>query len=93
MRCYEKWLLDDEQKQMLTVYPGNMFILYAASYLCDIGLTDGEGSPPLAKDLKEDRTRAKVETIRFKPCVGRSESDAALAAECISAESTQNRVT
>ena len=29
------------------------FILYASSYLCDIGLTDGQGLPPLAKDFHE----------------------------------------
>jgi hypothetical protein len=58
VRCYENWLLDDEQKQMLSVQPGDKFILYASSYLCDIGLTGGQGFPPLAKDSKDDRTRA-----------------------------------
>ena len=57
VRCYENWLLDDEQRQMLSVQPGDKFILYASSYLCDIGLTDGQGLPPLAKDLKDDRAR------------------------------------
>ncbi|MFY9706798.1 MAG: hypothetical protein WAJ95_12860 [Desulfobacterales bacterium] len=58
VRCYENWLLDDEQKQMLSVQPGDKFILYASSYLCDIGLTDGQGLPPLAKDFEDDRARA-----------------------------------
>ena len=46
VRCYENWLLDDEQKQMLSAQPGDKFILYASSYLCDIGLTEGQGLPP-----------------------------------------------
>ena len=58
LRCYENWLLDDEQKQMLSVQPGDQFILYAAAYLCDLGLTDGQGIAPLAKDFKDDRARA-----------------------------------
>ena len=56
--CYENWLLDDEQKQMLIVQPGDMFILWASSYLCDIGLTDGERLPPRAKDFKDHRAWA-----------------------------------
>ena len=58
VRCYENWLLDDEQKQMFSLQPQVMFILYASSYLCDIGLTDGEGLPPRTKDFKDDRARA-----------------------------------
>ena len=58
VRCYENWLLDDEQKQMLSVQPDVKFILYASTYLCDIGLTDGQGLPPLAKDYKDDRVQA-----------------------------------
>ena len=58
VRSYENWLLDDEQKQMLTVQPADKFILYASSYLCDIGLTDGQGRPPLAKDFKDGRARS-----------------------------------
>jgi hypothetical protein len=58
VRCYENWLLDDEQKQMLGVRPEDKFILYASSYLCDIGLTDGQGLPRLAKDVKDERARA-----------------------------------
>ena len=57
VRCYENWLLDDEQQQMLSVQPGDKFILYASSYLCDIGLADGQGLPPLAKDFKDDHAR------------------------------------
>jgi hypothetical protein len=58
LRCYENWLLDDEQKQMLSVQPRDKFILYASTYLCDIGLTDGQGIPPFTKDFKGDRARA-----------------------------------
>ncbi|MGD9073365.1 MAG: hypothetical protein PVI69_16520, partial [Desulfobacterales bacterium] len=58
VRFYENWLLDDEQKQMLSVQPRDKFILYASSYLCDIGLSDGQGLPPLAKDFKDDRAHA-----------------------------------
>lgn len=65
VRCYENWLLDNEQKQMLSVHPEDKFILYASSYLCDIGLTDGQGLPPLAKDFKDDRTGAS-----FNPALG-----------------------
>jgi hypothetical protein len=54
---YENWLLDDEQKQMLNEQPGDKLILYAASYLCDIGLTDGQGFPSQTKDIGDDRLR------------------------------------
>ena len=37
------WLLDDEQKQMLTDYPWQAFFLHAAALVCDIGLLDGKG--------------------------------------------------
>ena len=57
VRFYENWLLDDEQKQMLSVHPEDKFILYASSYLCDIGQTDGQRLPPLANDFKDDRSR------------------------------------
>ena len=58
VRFYEHWLLDDEQKQMLSMHPADKFILYASSYLCDIGLTDGQGLSLLAKDSIDDRVRA-----------------------------------
>ena len=58
VHCYENWLLDDEQKQMFSLQPQVMFILYASSYLCDIGLTDDEGLPPWAKGFRDDRTAA-----------------------------------
>lgn len=58
VHCYENWLLDDEQKQMFYARPGDKFTLYASSYLCDIGLTGGQGLPPLAKDFKDDHGRA-----------------------------------
>ncbi|MGA9537690.1 MAG: hypothetical protein WBR24_17435 [Desulfobacterales bacterium] len=58
VRCYNNWLLDDEQKQMLSVRPEDKFILYASSYLCDIGLTNGQGLPSLAKDFKDDQASA-----------------------------------
>ncbi len=57
VRCYENWMLDDEQKQMLSMRPEDKFSLYAASYLCDIGLADGQGLPQLAKNLNNDRGR------------------------------------
>jgi hypothetical protein len=41
--CFENWLLDDEQMQILRMQPRHLFILYAAAYLGDIGLTDGAG--------------------------------------------------
>jgi hypothetical protein len=55
VRCYENWLLDDEQKQIFSLQPQFLFILYASSYLCDIGLTDDEGLAPRAKGFKDDR--------------------------------------
>ncbi|MGA7273178.1 MAG: hypothetical protein WB239_19075, partial [Acidimicrobiia bacterium] len=58
MLPYENWLLDDEQNQMLVVQPEDKFIHYASSYLCDIGLSNGQGLPPRAKDFKDDRARA-----------------------------------
>ena len=41
--CFENWLLDDEQIQILSMQPRHLFILYASAYLGDIGLTDGAG--------------------------------------------------
>jgi len=47
LRMLNHWLLDDEQKQMLILDSGSLFYLYAASYLCDIGLSDrNEGEMP-----------------------------------------------
>ena len=57
VQFFADWLLDEEQKQVFTVHPGDRFILYAASYLCDIGLADGQGIWPHAKDLIDDRAR------------------------------------
>ena len=57
VRCYENWLLDDEQKQMLAARPKYKFILYAASYLCDIGLTDHKGIQAPAKGIMDDLAR------------------------------------
>ena len=45
LHCFESWLLDDEQLQMLSMQPWNRFILYASAYLCDIGLTGDAGQP------------------------------------------------
>ena len=56
VRCYENWLLDDEQKQMLDAHPVDKLILYSASYLCNIGLTDRQDIQPLAMDVKNDPT-------------------------------------
>jgi hypothetical protein len=57
VRCYENWLLDDEQKQMLADQPKYKFILYAASYLCDIGLADHQGIQPPAKGVIDGLAR------------------------------------
>ncbi len=57
VRCYEDWLLDDEQKQELSLQPLDMFILYASSYLCDIGLADDKGQPLSKKGIKDVRTQ------------------------------------
>ena len=43
--CFENWLLDDEQMQMLGMQPQQLLILYAAAYLSDIGLTSGDHLP------------------------------------------------
>ena len=37
------WLLDDEQKQVVSNHPWQAFFLHAAACLCDIGLMDGNG--------------------------------------------------
>lgn len=57
VRFFEHWLLDDEQKQMLGAHPGDRLMLHASSYMCDIGLTDGQGLLPQAKDLIDDRVQ------------------------------------
>ena len=43
--CFENWLIDDEQMQMLSSQPRNLFVLYASAYLGDIGPADGAGRP------------------------------------------------
>ena len=53
--CFDNWLLDDEQKQILSMQPRHLFILYAATYLYDIGLTDGAGLPAASQDPKDRR--------------------------------------
>ncbi len=58
LHCFESWLLDDEQKQMLSMQPLNIYILYASAYLCDIGLTDSAGRPSVAQDLKDSQVAA-----------------------------------
>lgn len=69
VRFYEHWLLDDEQKQMLSMHPADKFILYACSYLCDIGLTDGQGLSLLAKDSIDDRVRASFkQSLSTRSC-------------------------
>jgi hypothetical protein len=69
VRCYEHWLLDDEQKQTLSMHPADKFILYASSYLCDIGLTDGQGLSLLAKDSIDDRVRtAFKQSLSIRSC-------------------------
>jgi hypothetical protein len=50
INCFENWLLDDEQMQILRMQPWHLFILYASAYLGDIGLTDGAGLPAVAFD-------------------------------------------
>jgi hypothetical protein len=69
VRFYEHWLLDDEQKQTLSMHPADKFILYASSYLCDIGLTDGQGLSLLAKDSIDDRVRtAFKQSLSIRSC-------------------------
>lgn len=40
LRMLDSWLLDEEQKQLLSLNPQDLFLLHAAAYLCDIGLVD-----------------------------------------------------
>ena len=56
--CFEYWLLDDEQMQILRMQPRYLFILYASAYLSDIGLTDGVGIPTASLDLDDRREAA-----------------------------------
>ena len=37
------WLLDDEQKQVVSDHPWQAYFLHTAACLCDIGLMDGNG--------------------------------------------------
>jgi hypothetical protein len=69
VRCYESWLLDDEQKQMLDARPEDKFILYASSYLCDIGLTAHRDIQPLATELGDDHGRKLLnESLVARTC-------------------------
>lgn len=53
--CFESWLLDDEQMQVLSMQPRHLFILYASTYLGGIGLTDGaDGSDELIRKNWQD---------------------------------------
>ena len=56
--CFENWLLDDEQMQLLRMQPRHLFILYASAYLSDIGLTDGAAIPAASLDLDNGREAA-----------------------------------
>ena len=60
--CFESWLLDDEQIQMLSLQPRHLFILYAAAYLGDIGLTEGNG--PAGTDAYRTLYTRSAELIR-----------------------------
>ena len=57
--AFEAWLLDDEQHLALNKMPTAKFILYAAAYLCDIGLTAGLRLPEAAGS-RADLTEAVV---------------------------------
>ena len=57
VQCCENWLLDDEQQQMFSLQPLDRFILYASSYLCDIGLMDDNGLPLSTNGNKDVPTR------------------------------------
>ena len=48
---FENWLLDDEQQQALVAAPQIRFSLYAAAYLCDIGLTEGKSAWPAGESF------------------------------------------
>ena len=52
IQCLENWLLDDEQKQVLSALPRDMFILFSSCYLHDIGLTVSHGSASMDVDLR-----------------------------------------
>ena len=54
VQSFENWLLDDEQRQMLSVKPQDKLILYASTYLCEIGLTDRQEFPSRTRDFKDD---------------------------------------
>jgi|GEM_PF-1494978 len=55
IQCLENWLLDDEQKQVLSALPRDMFILFSSCYLHDIGLTVSHGSASMDVDFKDHR--------------------------------------
>ena len=40
LQMLENWLLDKEQKQLLQANPWNVFLLYAAAYLCDLPIVE-----------------------------------------------------
>ncbi|MBW2515383.1 MAG: ATP-binding protein [Deltaproteobacteria bacterium] len=60
--CFKNWLLDDEQIHILSRQPRHLFVLYAAAYLIDIGLTDGSG--PAGADLLDSLYTRSAELIR-----------------------------
>jgi len=53
--CFESWLLDDEQMQILRMQPRHLFVLYALTYLGGGGPTDGaDGSDELIRENWQD---------------------------------------
>jgi len=69
VHCFGGWLLDDEQEQALSVQPWDLFILHASSYLCDIGLSDGDDLSSLLKSRHDPRTAASpTESLSKRTC-------------------------
>jgi len=72
--CFEAWLLDDEQKQILSLNPWDIYFLYASSYLfevtasacCETGISkSGNFDSGSAQKHSSDSVISLIETFGF----------------------------
>lgn len=62
LEMLDSWLLDEEQRQLLSLNPHDIFLLYASAYLCDIGLADAP-NPVRQRGLIESKVIGDPSTI------------------------------
>jgi len=69
VQCYENWLLDDEQKQMLSLQPEDKFILLCILLFVRHQSDRWPRASTAREDLKDDRARAYVnQSLSIRSC-------------------------